>query len=213
MDKRINGLAGALREIAEQRDNRLRKAEAISADRVKQLQAFLAAEFPVEAALNAAARQRDESLSVAEPALPLAVHAALRDQVRSARAAANPWWPEALRLRGAYQKAALVAAAIIITSAVLHFAHTSKPVARSVNQSPASSIFDQNAELLSRDWPFERSADRLTLRVSRLELASLDPSSFTINRALLDLDQPGRVLSLDLPIKQIRLDVEAVRTP
>jgi hypothetical protein len=60
---------------------------------------------------------------------------------------------------------------------------------------------------------FERSADQLTSRAKRLELASLEPSLLTINRALPDFERPDRLLPLDLPIRQIRLDVEAVRTP
>lgn len=209
MDKRIDGLAGAMREIAEARDKRLRKADAISADRAEQLQALLAMEFPVETALNAAARQRDESLSPTEPALPLAVHAALREQVRSARAAANPF----ARLRRAYRASALAAAAIIVTAAILHFSRTSKPASSVVEQVRPSSIFDQRPALLSNDELFEHFPDRLTFRSNRLELASLEPSFFNINRALVDLEQPDRVLSLDLPSRQIRLDVEPVRTP
>ena len=57
MDKRINGLAGAMREIAEQRDKQLRDAKAIPADRLEHLNAFLTVELPVETALFAAARR------------------------------------------------------------------------------------------------------------------------------------------------------------
>ena len=59
MAKRIDGLAGAMREIAEQRDSQLGRAEEISAERREQLQAFLTAELPVETALFAAAKRRD----------------------------------------------------------------------------------------------------------------------------------------------------------
>ena len=209
MDKRINGLAGAMRKIAEERDNRLRNGGAISADRVEQLQAFLAAEFPLETALNAAARHRDESLSVAEPVLPLVVHAALREQVRSGRAVAN----SSEERRRANRTAALAAAAIIVTAAVLHFSQTTRRPTAVVDQVRSSFMFDQRPPLLSSDQLFDYFPDRLTFRSNRLELASLEPSFFNINRALVDVEQPGRVLSLDLPIRQIHLDVEAVRTP
>jgi hypothetical protein len=221
MDKQVDGLAGALREIAEERDNQLRKAGAISADRIERLQAFLAAEFPVETALDAAARQRDASLSVAEPALPLAVQAALREQLRSARAAPSRFevlrhflpWLETPSLRRAFRAASLAAAAIIVALTMLHFSHSRNPVTRTGNQSRPSSIVDQNPTLFSPNLFFDHSDDRLSLRMTRLELASLEPSFITINRALPDSEQTDRVLSLELPIRQIRLDVETARTP
>ena len=67
--------------------------------------------------------------------------------------------------------------------------------------------------LLSFDRAFERSGDRLTLRFNRSELASLEPSVFSINGALPILEQQDHVLPLDLPMRQIRLDVDVVRTP
>ena len=221
MDRQIDGLAGALREIAEERDNQLRNAGAISADRLEQLQSVLAHEFPVETALVQAARKRDESLTVAKPALPPGVHAALSERVRFAAATTTPFdvlrpffgWLESLTLRPAFQTAALVAGAIIITVAALHFLPSSMPADASVNRSRLTSLEDRDSALFSRDWLFEPAGDRLTLRGNRLELASLEPSFLTLNRELPTLEQPDRVLFLDLPIRQIRLDVETLRTP
>src|ERR1043165_7933840 len=88
MDRQIDGLAGAMRRIAEQRDSQLREAEAISPDRLEQVQAFLAAALPVETALLAAARRRDASLSLPQPSLPAAVHRALVEQ--AVRASGHP---------------------------------------------------------------------------------------------------------------------------
>src|SRR2546423_2913153 len=103
MDKRVQGLAGAMQKVAEQRDNQLREGEAISADRFERLQAFLAAELPVETALFAAARRRDQSLSLPVPALPAVVHAALVEKVRAVPATTNPL--EVLRQIAAWLKA------------------------------------------------------------------------------------------------------------
>jgi hypothetical protein len=216
MDKQANGLAGGMRAIAEQRDNQLRDAAEIPLDRLKQLRAFLAAELPVETALFAAARQRDESLSATEPVLRTVVHAALAEQVRSGCAAAKPphmlWqpgaWLEAARLPAAYRAAAAVAVAALIGVALLHFF-------RSRNSSEVPPAFVANSEpvVFSGVGLFDRSTDPLTLRMNRFELASLDPSLLTINRALFDFDHSNRVLPLDLPIRQIHLDVETVRTP
>ena len=220
MDKRMNGLAGALREIAEQRDNRLRNAGEIPAMRRDRLEAFLAQEFPVETALLAAARRRDESLSMLEPALPAAVHAALSEEARSVRGAAKldlvpqltAWLQSGGGPRAYRAAAALAAAVIIIGFAAVHLSTGNRAV-RIPSESRPVPFFSLGPAAFSKISIFERSGDQLTLRPNRLELASLEPSLLTINRALPDLERPDRVLPLDLPIRQIRLDVEAVRTP
>jgi len=215
MDKRFDGLAGAMREIAEQRDNQLRDAGAISADRLDKLKAFLGTKLPVETALFTAARQRDKSLSLPEPALPAVVHAALIEQVRSARAKAKPFdvlrrvaaWLKAPAWPEPYRTAAIAAAAIVVTSAVLHFSQSRSGGPAEISSALPSFIANPDSAGFSGD-----SAD-LSLRVRRIELASLEPSLLTINGALPHFEQPGRALPLDLPIRQIRLDVEALRMP
>jgi hypothetical protein len=210
MDKRADGLTGAMREIAEQRDNQLCDGGAISAERLEQLQVFLAAERPVEMALFAAARQRDKSLSLPEPVLPAVVHAALVERVRTVRGKANPFgvlrqipaWLRAPRWSEVYRTAAIAAVAIVMTSAVLHFSRSRDDAATQLSTAPLSSI-----PTFSSDVP------PLNLGVRRIELASLDPSLLTIKGALPHLEQPGLALPLDLPVRQIRLDVEALRTP
>jgi hypothetical protein len=210
MDKRIDGLAGAMREIAEQRDNQLRNAEEISPDRLEQLRACLAGELPVETGLLAAAKRRDESLRW-EPVLPAMVRAALVEQTRSVRKEAKPFnvlrqlsaWVSATSLSGAYRTAAALAAAIVVTLAILQLsrsrdAATQTSIALAPNSIPADFFSD---------------ATPLTLRVSRLELASLDRSLLTINRAFPKFEQQNQPLPLDLPIRPIRLDVDAVRMP
>jgi hypothetical protein len=215
MDKRMEGLAGAMREIAEQRDNQLRASGAICGHRLEQLRAFLATELPVEAALFAAARQRDKSLSLPEPALPAAVHAALVEHLRSVRAKAKPFdalrdlaaWCKAPRWLEAYRTAAIAALAIVVTSAVLHFSRSREHAATQIFGALPRSVANPESPGFSSDEA------HLSLRVTRFELASLDPSLLSLNRALPNLEQSDRGLPLDLPIRQIRLDVEAVRTP
>jgi hypothetical protein len=198
MDKRIHGLAGAMREIAEQRDQLLRDADEMSPQRLEQLQAFLAAELPVETALFAAAKRRDESVN-GSPVLPAMVRATLVEHVRSARNRRN--------LAGAYRAVAAIAAAIVVTFAVLQLSRSRDTATQSFANVPRSSMM--NADLVA----FFSDATPLTLRVSRLELASLDRSLLTVNRVLPDFEQANRPLPLDLPIRPIRLDVEAVRMP
>ncbi|HZE13167.1 MAG TPA: hypothetical protein VE086_05375 [Chthoniobacterales bacterium] len=215
MDKRINGLAGAMRGIAEQRDNQLRDSRVICAERLKQLQAFLEAELPVETALSAAARRRDKSLALPQPVLPAVVHARLVEQVRAARATANPFevlrrvaewlttpgWPEP------YRTAAIAAAAIVMASAVVHFSLLRDDARTHISSATPSSITNPEPAAFFSD------RDHLSLRARRIELAALEPSLLTINGALPHLEQPDRALPLDLPIRQIRLDVEALRMP
>lgn len=211
MDKQLDGLAGAMREIARQRDNQLRDAGAIPSDRHKQLQAFLASERPVEAALFAAARQRDKSLSASEPVLPMVVHAALAEEVKSVRAVTRPL--EVLRQFGAYRAAAALAVAALIGTALIHFSRARNSVPQISSEAPGGLVANSEQVVFPRPGFFEHSVDPLTLRINRLELASLDPSVLTINRALFDFEPSNGVLPLDLPIRQIHLDVETVRTP
>jgi hypothetical protein len=200
MDKRIDGLAGAMRAIAEQRDNQLRDAKEISTDRLAQLKAFLAEELPVDTTLLAAAKRRDELLS-GEPVLPSMVRAALVEQLRFDRSEGKP------HLLRAYRTASAVAAAILITFAMLQFSGSRNAVIKTSTALPPS--FISNADAAA----FFNHPARLTLRESRLELASLDRTLLTINRALPDFEPGNRPLPLDLPIRPIRLDVEAVRMP
>ncbi len=220
MDKRNDGLAGAMREIAEQRDNRLGESGGISGDRLEQLQAFLAENLPVETALSAAAQKRDKLLSLPEPRLPQVVHAALVEQVRSVRAGTTlpgvvrqfAAWLVAPSLPGRYGTAAMVAACVVIAFGLLHLSRSSNPGTRISNKPLLSSIENVRWEAFPENV-FGPSSDHLTLGVNRIQLASLEPPLFTINRAFLDFERADRVLPLDLPIRHIRLDVEAVRTP
>ena len=204
MDKRLNGLAGAMRHIADQRDGQLRKAGEMSAERGRQLNAFLAAQLPVETALFAAARRRDESLTLAEPTLSAAVHAGLTAQARSVRTIA---WP------GAYRTAAAVAAAFVIAYTALYSFRPSKPAPRIASDSRLVSFANPDPADFSNVSIFERPTAKLTSRPKRLELASLERSLLTINRSFPELERADRALPLDLPIRHIQLDVEALGTP
>jgi hypothetical protein len=209
MDKRANGLAKAMREIAEQRDNQLRNAGEISVLRRQELKRFLEAELPVETALFAAARRRDESLRLAEPALRAAMHASLVGEARSVGAARQAVDP----LRQFYRTAAAIAAAAAVAAVALHFFSPGHRTARILSKSRPASFLNSAPIAFSNVSIFERSPNHLTLKANRLDLAALEPSLLTINRSLPDVERPDRVLPLDLPIRQIRLDVEAVRTP
>ena len=219
MDRQIDGLASAMRQIAEQRDSQLREAEAISPDRLEQLQAFLAAALPVETALLAASRRRDASLSLPQPSLPAAVHLALVEQ--AVRASGHPAgifsslvaWFQTSDLAALSRIAAAAALAVALAWTGLHFSSSRHPAAQISQEPPAASNVNPWPAAFSNGDAFKRSVDDLTLRVSRIDVASLDPSFLTNGRAFPDLALPDRGLLLDLPLRHIRLDVEAMGTP
>jgi hypothetical protein len=97
--------------------------------------------------------------------------------------------------------------------ALLYFFRSGNPATRISEERRPGSIENAALEAISINDVFRPFADHLTLRVNPIELASLEPSLLTINRALPEFEQADRVLPLDLPIRKIRLDVEAIRTP
>lgn len=221
-----------MRDIAEQRDNLLRGERAISPDRLQRLHAILASELPVETALFAAGRQRDESLSVRVPVLPATIRAALAQQLPPLRAAPKPldalrlsrirlhtWWGSLGPTR-----VAIAAIVILLAAGALHFADWSS-VTRGLRISDptlqptadpksAPEFAHQGLPPHPEERSFTASSDHLTLRVGTMELASLQPSLLTINRVFLpDRYEADRSLPLDLPIRQILIDAEAARTP
>ena len=213
MDNRCNGLAGAMREISHERDCRLRDADQIGPERLETLQAFLATELPVDTALFAVAKRRDASLS-REPALPSMVRAALVQELRSGPREARLF--DGLRqligrvhersLSGAFRTAAALAA-IVLTFLMLQVSRWRGAANQPSPSLPASP--GMTADLAA----FFSDATPLRLRVSRLELASLDRSLLTINRAWPELEAANRHSPLDLSIQPIKLDVETVTTP
>jgi hypothetical protein len=102
---------------------------------------------------------------------------------------------------------------VAVAAVALRFFSPGHPTARISSESRPGSFLNSAPIAFSNVSIFERPPNHLTLKANRLELAALEPSLLTINRSLPDLERPDRVLPLDLPIRQIRLDVEAVRTP
>ena len=230
MDKCSDAVSLGMREVAELRDKRLRKTTtAISPHRLEALHAALAAEFPVETAFRAAANNRDESIEHS-PVLPagveLLLHRRLLAQQRRAdqRGALQRWATAVQASWGAFHSATRLAAAvalIVFAMTTLHFGgfrshHGSELLSHNAprpylaTQSDAKSAYERRVEQSF----LRKSGDELTLRVSTIELASLQSSLFSINRALLaeghDFD---RSLPLDLPIRQLLSDRDASGIP
>ena len=230
MAKHYDDLSAAMREVAERRDEQLRDAgAAITPHRLHRLHAALASEFPAEIALRAVADTRDKSLKQL-PALPRRVELLLHSQLLTRQpgflqrgalqrlsASVQTFWA----VSRAPTRFAAALALMVVTIAALHFG--------SSGRNDASVLVSQNArhpyfgtqpggdseyhDRLETHF-LRKPADELTLRVSPIELASLQPSLLTINRALLaDRGDFERGLPLDLPIRQILIDGDTTVSP
>ena len=235
MDNRIADIPALLHEVAARRDARLqRRGATMPSTTSDRLQDAVASAFPVEAALSAAALKRDRMFNGQTPVLPALIAAALAERVLPPQTEAMPsarlqqiWTFLQLRWRLAGVPghfAAAAAAAVIIGFAVAQF---SRPV-RHDHAAQLPQLTEHRpqtgpvgAELPAQDWLTSQengilgaSSRQLTLRVSRIELASLRPSLLSVEQAMLaNRFESDGGLPLDLPIRQIFIDGEAAATP
>ncbi|MFN2476523.1 MAG: hypothetical protein ABR526_09330 [Chthoniobacterales bacterium] len=231
MDKDFDHVSVGLREVADRRDNRLSDSgAAIPPDRLQSLHAALGSRFPVETALRTAANQRDESLSRG-PVLPQRVELLLHRRLLAERpdpvqrGASQPWTAAVQRFwtasRTPFTQLAAALALIVCAIGALRFGRlggNNGPA--SISHSPSRPPFATQAsgesayQLRLEKGLLRKPGAELTLRVSTIELASLQPSLLNINRALLaDRDDFNRGLPLDLPIRQMLIDGDVTATP
>ena len=230
MDNSSPDLNELMREVAAQRDARLQHGRPeISPERLRQVQAALARKFPVETGLNSAAMRRDASLRSRESQIPPVVETELTKRLAFSAGfeASEPFrFPRRsvhlFRHRLACA-AAVAAAVMVLIGGGFYFSGPSShvPSARRLGElelpSGRTSITgSSDAASLTHpgDRLFESSGDHLTLRVGKIELASLQPSLLTINRTILaDRRQGDRGLPLDLPIRQMLIDAAGPAIP
>ena len=230
MDNQSGNLSEAMRKLAERRDQRLPSSgPSISPDRLRWLHATLAYEFPVEKELRSAADGRDKSLKqrpVLRPPVEPLLHRRLSGQrPNPVQPASQQWWAASVRTFWAtFRTNAQFATALVLIAlsvGALKFGSLNKigrPTLNSRNTPRPYFAKKAGGEPASeghlKKWLPRNSSDELTLRVSTIELASLQPSLLRINRALL-AERPDfdRSLPLDLPIRQILLDAAATATP
>ncbi len=233
MDKELDHLSNAMREVAAQRDKLLRESSgAISTDRLQCLHATLASQFPVEAALSEVAIRRDEALGTQAPLLPAHVAVALAQRLSLRRTTLESgkalwlspsWLYSLLHSVGTPARVMVAVTMVILTAGALKLARwghiSGLRISDASSQRPAqpNSAADpahQGAAARSEDSFLPGSGSNLTLRVSTIELASLRPSLLTMNRAFLpDRYESDRGLPLDLPIRQIFIEAERARMP
>jgi len=229
MDNFSTDITDMMREVAEQRDAGLREGlPEISPDRLRRLQAALAREFPVECGLDSIAMRRDASLRTRAPQLPTSVETELAKGLTftgafEASELVRLPSPSVQLSRRLVSALAIAAAVIVLIGGAFYFSGSKNPVTavgvsgklespsvRTITtvSSGAASLTDAGDRL------FASSGNDLTLRVSKIELASLQPSLLTMNRAILaDRRHADRGLPLDLPIREMFIDEATSATP
>jgi hypothetical protein len=230
MDKHSDDVSNAMREIAERRDHDLcEPARSLSPERLRQLRKKLESEFPVETALRLASDNRDNLLTD-RPVLPRPLETLLRRRL-SGRASdavlrgALQRWAVALQRAWLRSRIATQCAAafgvIFLTIAALQIERSDRTEkAEAISHHTPHQYFatkaGENSEHGDRPetWLLRKPGDALTLQISTIELASREPSLFTVNRALLAQHHDfGRGLPLDLPFRQMLIDDDAIAVP
>jgi hypothetical protein len=211
MDKRVDELVAALREIAASRDARLQDRP-ITSDRLERLHEILGTEFPLETALSETARRRDNALSPRARELTADVAAQLLEvETRSQTFACSPrsFATVLVRLRSAlHTPVAIGAATAILLVAGLFVFENGRASDKGGRNGVAASADARSVETPQRPWRaghfLTGPGSRLALQVSTNELAHLRPSLLTANRVFSpDLSEAKLNLRLDLPVSQI----------
>jgi hypothetical protein len=230
MDNSSPDIHELIRELAAQRDSGLRHCRPdISRERLRRLQAALAQKFPVETSLNSAAMRRDASLDNREFQIPPIVETELTKRLTfSAEYKLNEGRPLARQMvhlsRQRLASAAAVAAAVsILVGGGLYFVGSgwhgsSTGISGDLEGPSASKSISGSSDAASLRRPgdrvFESSGEHLTLRVGKIELASLQPSLLSINQTVLaDRRHREQGLPLDLPIREILIDATGPAIP
>jgi hypothetical protein len=222
-----NHFSEAIRELAAERDRLLHEKDLrISLERLQRLRLILASELPLETALRSIAKERDNMIDSREAWLSPRLHSELMARaVAPSRTgkkfyrfdwAVAPLRCSALRF-GSLSGAVL--AVVMCASVFLYFAHRERAVVTDGTiidtlphsgevSTPAvykSSLTGRGAHL------FDAPTRQLTLHVSKMEIASFQPSLLAINNSLLNgTAHTDEALSLDLPTRKLMSDAEGV---
>lgn len=229
MAKRTDVFDATMREIRAQRDAAMEGRRSMPAERLERLHDCLGSEFPIESGLAAAAKERDEMLPDRLADLPRFVEAALAGRLlaRAECGRRNRWRAQCRRVvqttsRRADARTAVslaAAAAVVAAAVVLVFQSGSRSSRIEVSSPPPvlvapeatrDSAPHQPASARVGDNFLPPGNDQLTLRISTVELASLQPSLLTA-RYLSDQSDAG--LPLDLPVRQSLMHEKSSRTP
>ena len=229
--KRVSEMDDALRELAKLRDGLLRTVPALSPGRRAVLTRFLAAEFPLEAAVRKAARKRDQLLNPHSPKIPVLVESALHLQLQAVEAAREEgceWRASHWRIRGwAWLRifrsplGAVLTACAVITAAILCFGGwRAQPRSKVAGKPPSPAGMSlESAVTLDRSSSnrAELFGRRITIgpfNLNTSEPASLE-ASFVANRRIQFADSVETPLGLrlDLPVRATLMEDGLARTP
>ncbi len=195
--------SGALRSISEQRDRLLGGTPTISSARRATLDAVLAREFPIEAALREAGERRDLSLGNSSRRIPRFIATNLRNCLTNKGQSVRGGWSSGASLR---TRPMLLAACLVVGLGILLFGNW-----ESLSNHPRDeSLALQQIELGPRS---PASRDQLTLRMSAAEMASLRSAFLAVNPTSLDDAQAPTRLRLDLPVRVLFRDEAIASTP
>lgn len=228
--KQDREIVAALRELAEQRDNRFRTRPTLSPARELVLNDFLAREFPVETALLQAVTKRDRLIDL-HAGIPASAEKAMQRQLPTggtgsrgiyggpASAGQDGWW---LRLFRSPRSAA-VTACILIALGIFCFVNWGNPSRHKAENFPRipqvdaldigpGMTFDRFS--FGRTELFARTASIRPFNLTTNEPASLQ-ASFLANSSisLVDGNDGPLGLRLALPIRTSLMDDGLARTP
>jgi hypothetical protein len=229
--KRVSEMDDALRELAKLRDGLLCTAPALPPERREVVTRFLAAEFPVGAAIREAALKRDQLLNPHPPQIPVSVELALSQQLQavdSARDGDREWRAPHWRISGwvwlrifRSPLGAALTACVVITGAIVCFGKWATPprhnAAENVPQAAGvnfESVLTWDRLSTSRAELFGRMVTIGPFNLNTSEPASLE-SSFVSNRRIQFADSVETPLGLrlDLPVRATLMEDGLARTP
>ncbi len=223
-------IVAALREVVEQRDQRLGKRPALSPTRQAILTDCLAREFPLETTLRGAATKRDGLLDL-HAGIPASAEMAIYRQFstagpapagihgRAASAEQNAWWLRPFRS----QRSAAVTTCILVAVVILCFVNWGNPPRHKAENFPRTPQVDAvNVESgmgfdrvsFGRTELFARTAAIRPFNLNTNEPASLQ-ALFLANStmSLVDGSNGSLGLRLDLPIRTTLTDDGRARIP
>ncbi len=216
-----HGIDDALRDLAQERDRRLRSVPKLTPARLALLTEFLREQFPLESAIRQAGIQRDRLLNLPS-GIPAPVELTLQKQLVARIATRNTVrksWSGILQKLIRSPFAAALTVCVMITVAAFFYGPAKTQSRRNArNLKPDKASFDsrvvEDRWLLGRAELFNRKASIRPFDLNKTEPASLQASFFTNSGMYFADEGDARLgLRLDLPVKALLTEQVLARTP
>lgn len=213
-----------LQGIARQRDDLLGDVEPIADERLAALRKTLVRAFPLEAAFEKMAEERDRSLVPYQSTIPSAVAQSLWRSIsaaaRSAREERRPWnfdWQSSARrwlLLHWPQRRTVCAVALMIAAAIVQLSNSKSREPVQVTADGVQSSRSAEPGLPTEAQRALLPRNQLNLRINAAELASLRASFLALNHTYwAEPSDEASAVRLDLPLRSLLLSDLAARTP